>query len=333
MTAGARFGPSDVYAPQPRALWRTAASIPPVPRKLAPLVKGMVKRANRLLEPLEGMGDTAQSRSPILIIGPPRSGTTLLYQLLVQQFEVAYLSNAHHAFFGAPAVLERLVPRRLRRPPDDQGSRFGVTHGWWAPSEAANFWYRFFPLKPHAVEPADLEAERGRTLRRAIAALSRAAQAPMISKNVVCSVRVEAIAAFVPEMRFVVMYRDHLEVATSILAARKNAQGTYTNWWSVEPANIDELKQLPPERQVVEQVRAVEQAIDRARKVLSGERFIDVDYAELIADPRSVLDHLAGRLGLTPRPGAPPLPQTFPRRDRNQLDPQLAVRLAEYLGR
>jgi len=292
-----------------------------------------VKRADRLLEPLEGRDSDAPHFAPILIIGPPRSGTTLLYQLLVQQFEVAYLSNAHHAFFGAPVILECLVPRRLRRPPNHQESRFGVSQGLWAPSEAANFWYRFFPLKPHGVRPGDVKLERGRRLRRAIAALSRAAGAPMVSKNVVCSVRVEAIAAFVPEIRFVVMHRDQIEVATSILAARKKAHGNYTDWWSVEPANIDELRHLPPERQVVEQIRAVQQAIDQARRTLDGDRFIDIDYADLVTDPGTVLEQLARRLGLQPRAGAPSLPEAFPRRDRDQLDPQLAARLSEYLGR
>jgi hypothetical protein len=208
----------------------------------------------------------------------------------------------------------------------------GRTRGLWAPSEATSFWYRFFPLKPHTVLPGDVNAERGRRLRRAIAALSRAAGAPLVSKNVVCSVRLEAIAAFVPEMRFVVMHRDHLEVASSILAARMNAQGNYTDWWSVEPANIDDLRHLPPERQVVEQVRAVESAIDRARSVLNGESFTDVKYAELAADPHAVLQRLARLLDLKPRRGAPRLPDAFPRRD-NPLDPQLAARLAEYLAR
>jgi LPS sulfotransferase NodH len=155
----------------------------------------------------------------------------------------------------------------------------------------------------------------------------------MVSKNVVCSVRVEAIAAFVPEMQFLVMHRDHLEVATSILVARKTAQGSYTDWWSVEPANVDQLRHLPPERQVVEQVRAVEQAIDRARLTLQPERFIDIYYADLLADPRAVLAQLARRLGLQARAGAPALPATFSRRDRSKLDPELATRLAEYLGR
>ena len=310
-----------------------AASIRAVLEKGRMSFKGFVKRANRLLEPLEGRNDDGPFPRPVLIVGPPRSGTTLLYQLLVQQFEVAYLSNIHHAVFGAPVVVERLVPRRLRLPPNDQESRHGVTRGLWAPSEAANFWYRFFPLKPHAVQPGEVNPERGRRLSTAIAALSRAARAPLVSKNVVCSVRVETIGAFVPEMRFVVMRRDYLEVATSILAARKSAQGNYTDWWSVEPANVEELRQLSPERQVVEQVRAVERAIDRARKVLNGERFTDVNYAELAADPGTVLEHLARRLGLRPRRGAPLLPSAFPRRRRDPLDPQLAARLAEYLGR
>ena len=51
---------------------------------------------------------------PIFIIGAPRSGSTLLYQVLTDYFEVGYISNLHAHFFGSPACLERLLhPLRM----------------------------------------------------------------------------------------------------------------------------------------------------------------------------------------------------------------------------
>ncbi|MFQ5425907.1 MAG: hypothetical protein ACE5EV_02380, partial [Gaiellales bacterium] len=59
------------------------------------------------------------SRSPaILIVGAPRCGSTLLYQLVARRFDVTYLSNLHCAFFGAPSIVERVAASHLV-PPDD----------------------------------------------------------------------------------------------------------------------------------------------------------------------------------------------------------------------
>jgi hypothetical protein len=296
------------------------------------LAKRVAKRANVLLEPLE-MGSRSKPvvPEPVLIVGPPRSGTTLLFQLMVQQLEVAYLSNAHHALFGAPVIIERLVPRRLRRPPHTHESRHGVSAGIWAPSEGGNFWYRFFPLHPHAVQPSEFSLAARRRLRIAIGALSRAAGRPLVSKNVVCSVRLEAISSAVPEMRYIVMHRDHLELASSILAARRQANGNYDDWWSVEPEDIDELRLLPPEEQVVEQVRSVERSIEAARRTIGVGRFIDVEYVTLTDRPAHEVARLGSSLDIESHDGATPLPASFPRRTGHSLEPDLAARLKDYL--
>jgi len=297
------------------------------------LAKRLAKMVNPLLEPLEAGSATTVSPAPILIVGSPRSGTTLLFQLLVQHFDVAYLSNLHHAVYGAPVLLERLVPRRFRRPPPRYESRFGVTNGPWAPSEAGNFWYRFFPINPHAVGPADFSDEARRRLRRAVGALTRAARRPFVAKNVVCSVRLEAIAGALPEMRYIVMHRDQFDVATSILAARREANGNYDAWWSVEPVEIDRLRSLPPEEQVVEQVRAVERSIQEAQVRLGAERFVHVDFPSVAADPAGQLALLGTRLGMSRRASTIPVPASFDERSRPWIEPELTTRLQAYLRR
>jgi hypothetical protein len=268
---------------------------------------------------------------PVLIVGPPRSGTTLLYQLLVQQFDVGYLSNAHTALFGAPVLLEWLIPRALRLPPNHQESRFGVSPGLWAPSEAASFWYRFFPLKPHAIEPEDFPIRQRKGLRDAVAAISRAAHAPLLMKNVVCSVRMLAISSAIPEMRYIVVHRDHVATAESILAARQAVNGNVDAWWSVEPNDIDDIRHLPPEMQVIKQIRSVEGAIGTARRALQQESFADIDYDDLLRAPADQLGRIAVELALEPRRGAAPLPPAFQPRQRVGIDPGLANRVRTVL--
>jgi hypothetical protein len=53
---------------------------------------------------------------PVFIVGAPRSGSTLLYQLIVVRFDVGYLSNLHCRLYGAPSLVERMAGRRLEPP-------------------------------------------------------------------------------------------------------------------------------------------------------------------------------------------------------------------------
>ena len=268
---------------------------------------------------------------PVLIVGPPRSGTTLLFQLMVQQLDVAYLSNAHHALFGAPSLLERLVPRRMRVPPAGQDSSFGHVKGIWAPSEAGNFWYRFFPMKPHHVSPEEFPDRARARLRSAVAAFTRASGRPMVSKNVMCSVRIEAISSAIPEMRYIIVTRDIVDVATSLLAARLAVHGSIDRWLSVEPQDIDRIAVLPPEHQVVEQVLSVQAAMQVARSSLPADRFVDVGYRALASNPAAELSRLANSLEVGFRRQHPDLPRSLHRRAASQVDPATVARVQSYV--
>src|SRR5690606_21792278 len=62
------------------------------------------------LRPLEaalvarGAREAEAAPPPVFVVGPPRSGTTLVYQLLVRRFRVAYLSNLAHRLYETPAA-------------------------------------------------------------------------------------------------------------------------------------------------------------------------------------------------------------------------------------
>jgi Sulfotransferase family len=301
-----------------------------MPSDLLRVSARVAKRLNPLITPLERAHVGPIAPAPLLIVGPPRSGTTLLYQLMVQHLDVAYLSNAHHAIYGAPFLVERFVPRRFRKPPASYESRFGVTHGLWAPSEARNFWYRFFPLHPHAVDANDVPPAALAGLRGSFLAMTRASGKAVVTKNVVCSVRIGAISAAMPEMRYLVMHRDLVDTAASLLASRKEATGTYDQWWSVEPEGIGAMRSLPPEQQVVEQIRAVDASIQASRASLQADCFVDVEYADLTRDPESEIGRLASALDLRQRPGSAQLPARFERHGTHALESDLMERLVRY---
>ncbi len=80
-------------------------------------------------------------RTPILAIaGPPRSGTTLTYQLLTQGLDVWFINNLHYLFYRTP-ILGYKLARKLAGPyVSDYKSRHGFVRGINGPAEANLFW-------------------------------------------------------------------------------------------------------------------------------------------------------------------------------------------------
>ncbi len=302
------------------------------------IVWGRTRRGfNRALDRLEvsmGRGKTTTlPHAPILIVGAPRCGSTLLYQLLVRRFDVTYLSNLHCALFGAPSLVERLTGGRLL-PPDDYESLHGRTLGWAAPSECGPYWYRFFRKYPQYVPLAEADRSKLERLRASCVALTLAGDRPVVFKNLLCSLRLRPIADALPEALFVVVRRDLADHSRSLLAARKHANGNYTQWFSAEPPEIDQLRALPPHEAVVEQIRRLEALIEDDRSAVGQDRFHDVRYEHLCADTVSALDAIAtfARDRGASLAHRAHVPASFDSTSRSTLDPDLERQLQVYLA-
>jgi hypothetical protein len=98
--------------------------------------------------------------------------------------------------------------------------------------------------------------------RQSIGALVDAFGKPVLFKNLYASLRLEPIIEYLPEALFVVVERNELNNAQSILEGRYRRFGTYETWWSVEPPGIKELVGQPPHVQVVGQIRQIHSLID-----------------------------------------------------------------------
>ena len=226
---------------------------------------------------------------PIFIIGAPRSGSTLLYQVLTDYFEVGYLSNLHSCFYGAPSFAERVFHPLRYRKPSDYSSYYGRTYGWTAPSECGEFWYRFFRRTPSYVPLNEVDDKHLRRLRGVVRSLVLSFNKPILFKNLYCSVRVQPIIKALPEALFIVVRRNLIDNSQSLLEGRKSVNGTYEKWFSLEPPEVSQLKLLPPHIQVVEQVRSIYRLIDEEATVVGKSRFFEIEYESFCADTLSII--------------------------------------------
>src|SRR5687768_15997753 len=132
----------------------------------------------------------AEIDRPIFILGPPRSGTTLLYETLARHPDVGYLHLGFKRFPGVPRLGQALVRARIY--PDQ-------------PKEAREFWNRFATREDDAMDAADATPEVVAWYRLAVAGLLRAQGATrFVAKLPALSLRARWLDAVFPGCHFVV---------------------------------------------------------------------------------------------------------------------------------
>lgn len=277
-------------------------------------VNAVLDQLERRLPAPEGILD---AYPPVFVLGAPRSGTTLLYQLVCRAFEVGYLSNAHCRFYGAPSLVHPVLAAWLDLSGTDRfESSFGDTPLANSPAECGDFWYRFFPrgYEAAAERPSLNEGELcGFTV--AVARLTATYDRPIVFKNVMNVLRLEEISRAFPTARFLVAERELLANAHSLLYGRQKNTGCYDRWWSLPVPNFEELGAEAGELQVIAQIERTREMIRDSEMRVGHERYRRVRYEEICEDPEGVM-RLVGRFlfetGGRPERSDVGLPAAFP---------------------
>jgi hypothetical protein len=254
-----------------------------------------------ILERLFVMAMPNKTVPTIWIIGPPRSGTTLLYQLLIRRYKLAYISN-FAAMFPKSPVLAQSAANLLFNPQNritGFESDYGRTANRLGPHEAGPFWYRWFPKGDHVyVPPASVPEKCLRQFKKEIVGLSLTAKAPALFKNVYNTMRISPIVETFSNACFLVCHRDPIDVAQSILNGRVKLYDEKSKWMGVPPKEYHEIKDHPYWQQITEQVYYVYQQIESDKKCYGADRFFEVDYEQLCKRPIETLEQIAQFLSL-----------------------------------
>jgi hypothetical protein len=291
-------------------------------------LKGMVKAAaGRALAQMERpllAVPGAIEHAPIFIVGAPRSGSTLLYQLVAQRFKVCYFSNAMMMFPDAPAALSRFLSALDGcSPHTDFRSYFGNTYGWRGPNQGYKAWDRWFPTDRDHVAWADIPAVRREEMRRTIASLQHRFDAPFVNKWQRNAARIAALAQIFPESIFVQVLRDKARTAQSLLYGRQTFLRDEATWLSVKPRNYRQIRTKTPIEQVCEQVFFLEREISADLESYAPHRYVVVRYEALCHDTHGELDRIRSSYD-TVRPQAPlrvrgHVPASFPLSEQERV--------------
>lgn len=264
---------------------------------MPPVISAVRTAVSRRLAGYERRGLRPPERllhRPLLVISLPRSGSTLLYQLLLQRFRFAYFSNLMDVFPDSPVIVARLT-RWLggQRPPNDLRSHFGTTRGWRGPNQGWRIWNRWLSQAQDFIDPASLDPHAVGEMRATLQGLQNAQGAPFISKWQRHAPRLRALAATLPEALFIHLRRAPEMTAQSILAGRRRFLGDETAWLSARPRDYERISALEPLEQVCAQVVGLERDLREDQALIGTDRFMFVSYEAMCLAPQAVLDGVA----------------------------------------
>lgn len=255
---------------------------------------------SRLLQPVEiGLrmfGVDPDLVTPVWIVGVPRSGTTLGYQLMCSSFNASYLTNRvakRYRIAKTTRIWEKLVNGGQLKPASFQ-SNYGKTNIKDDPHEGGAFFYQYFPKSKLYCTVEDVN--RPDEFKRLIGSITEPNKI-FISKNTYHSLRIKALKELFPQSRYLWIYRNKADNIRSLFQACEKHGVGENGFWGLTPPGWERHKNDRLLDKVVWQVEETEKLIGKELQNTES-IYCKVSYEELCNDPRQVIREVAAKFGI-----------------------------------
>lgn len=267
----------------------------------------------------------------IFVIGAPRSGTTLLTQLIANTFDISYINNLAARFFLSPLHGIRFSKSVLG---DNRNSAFqsdyARTYNLSDIHEFGYFWKYW--LEKHTVEDivqskSNEEQINWTMVKNILATLQKETNRPFIFKNIYGSYHMEKLISLLKKVIWVYIERDQLDTAVSILNARKKYNTDLNVWWSYYPLEYNKIKDLDYWSQIAGQIHYLQKFYKNEFEKLPRENYLKVTYKEMCTSPYSIIDKIKSKCAAHgfEIPLANQIPENFPYKTYNDADEQKRI--------
>jgi hypothetical protein len=245
---------------------------------------------------------------PVFIVGCPRSGSTLVSQVLARSGDYCYPTNIMSRFYGDPwvgALVHRILydldnrNEIFRSEPSttDYLNDIGKTAGPAEPNEFWYWWRRFFKFNSTHADLVPVTEADGRRFRAELGEIMQVFRKPFVGKAMIMNWKLPLLAQIVPEALFLFIERDLEQNALSLLRTRERFYGDRSEWYAFKPEEYDRIVQMDPIEQVFAQVHFTAGAVETGLASLPPERSLHWRYEEFCSDPSGHLSALSKATG------------------------------------
>lgn len=240
--------------------------------------------------------DLPEEHATLFVFGLPRSGTTFMAQLIAHAFDIGYINNFMARFWLAPVTGIRLSGIILgSEPAVNFESHYATTSRLDDLHEFGYFWRHW--LKKNNIgeilRSGELEREIDwEGLKKTVCNIHAAFGNSWICKNIFGAYHLTKLSQVFSRSFFVYIERDPLDVAVSIMDARRKFYGDTSLWWSTIPLEYPRLKGLPADEQVAGQVWYLRKFYRQELEKMSPDRVIRISYPEATGDPQQTVERI-----------------------------------------
>lgn len=241
---------------------------------------------------LNESGPLSSELSPIFIVGAPRSGSTLLYQFIIRNFEVEYISNLMALFPRFILKIANLTRCSRQNYNEIRPERNGFVSGLHAPSEAGALHRFLFEEVKNSNDFQDVF--------NTIACLTKTRGCPVLLKNLNNTFRLQQILKIFPNARFMMITRNRTDAASSLIRSRVVENGSSDIWFGPKPQGFERLSNKSPEYQTLWQVSEMERVVSAFAQA-NNCRIVKINFNDLISSPQNQKEIITRDLGLRPK--------------------------------
>jgi len=216
----------------------------------------------------------------LMIVSPPRSGGTIIYQVLVRVIQSVYISNFHYMF---PSCASSYMGNKNLFGPRTCSFQnyYGYTSSIYDVNEGNIIVDEFFRGK------ANRKQIRERFIKFA-SVMDATTDRPLIFKNIRAYNRIELLSSAVPEVVFLRIRRNSEQIIQSTLRAYHEL-GTF----NPVPNNLKKTRINCPVEFAVKQYLEIEREIDLQMEGIKQSAKLEWRYEDFCSETWSMIEDLA----------------------------------------
>jgi len=250
---------------------------------------------NRILQKEIDYKDKKIRKPFIFVLGLPRSGTTLLTQLLCDCLDVGYIDNIAARFWLAPLIgikLSKAILGNKRKTKYE--SDFGETICISDPHEFTYFWHYWLMMKEEQdfyCKDLHIDEINWKDFYQTMASIQNEFDKPIVMKGILSAYYMKKITEVLDNVIWIYIERNLHDVCWSILEARKRHYNSFKEWWGTLPPNYLEIIKLSPLKQIKEQVYSLRDVYDKKIKQVQP-KTICISYKDVCDNPKLILGRI-----------------------------------------